>query len=129
MEIVPLAAVAKSPFAGVDAFCRWARERDIPLAVLSDYDPRRKLQALGLGQYFSVVVCAQDAEVGVFKPHPRGLELTLRRLGVEPAEALYVGDRAGVDDAVARAAGVPCFLLSAASGWPQLLRRMESEAA
>jgi phosphoglycolate phosphatase-like HAD superfamily hydrolase len=33
------------------------------------------------------------------------------RLGVDPEEALYVGDRVEVDAAAAAAAGVPCAIL------------------
>jgi FMN phosphatase YigB (HAD superfamily) len=71
-----------------------------------------------------VVVSAQSREVGVFKPHPRGLLVIAERLGVRPSACLYVGDRVGVDDAAARAAGMPYFIVSNASGYSTL-----SEAA
>jgi FMN phosphatase YigB (HAD superfamily) len=79
---------------------------------VSDYDPRKKIRALGLDRYVSVAVWAQEAEVGVFKPDPRGLMVAIRRLGIESSEAVYVGDRAEVDGAAALAAGVPAILLT-----------------
>jgi HAD superfamily hydrolase (TIGR01509 family) len=49
---------------------------------------QRELQAHGL--FFDDVVCGTD--VPERKPHPAALELCLRRLGVSPEEAVYVGD-------------------------------------
>jgi FMN phosphatase YigB (HAD superfamily) len=57
------------------------------------------------------VLCAQEPEIGVFKPDPRGLEVALQRLAVTAPEALYVGDRAEVDAVAATAAGVRCAIL------------------
>ena len=83
------------------------------------YPAAAKLAALGLTDRFDVVLTAQSPEVGVFKPHPRGLRIALERLGVPSHEALYVGDRPEVDAATAAAAGVPCVILGsrAAAGW------------
>jgi putative hydrolase of the HAD superfamily len=106
MEREPLAHLAKCARPGVSAFFREARQRGIRLAVCSDYPAPRKLIALGLGDCFDAVVCAQDPEVGRFKPHPRMLQVALERLGVTPEDALYLGDRADVDGAAARNAGV-----------------------
>ena len=84
------------------------------LALLSDYPAREKLAALEVEGLFDVVVCAQDPDVGAFKPSPRGLDVTLRRLGVQPRQALYVGDRPEVDYLAAKAAGVSCAIFSSA---------------
>jgi phosphoglycolate phosphatase-like HAD superfamily hydrolase len=56
-------------------------------------------------------VTAQDPEVQRFKPHPRGLEVTLGRLGVSKREAIYIGDRADVDGEAAGRAGVRCVIV------------------
>ena len=68
--------------------------------------------ALAVTNYFDAIVSAQDAEVNAFKPNPRGLEVVLKRLGVEKHEALYIGDRAEVDAAAAAAAGISCVIIS-----------------
>ena len=46
-----------------------------------------------------------------FKPDPAGFRYTAEMLGVEPGEAVYVGDRPEVDLAGARAAGMPAVLV------------------
>ena len=108
MEREPLAHLANCARPGVSAFFLNARQRGVRLAVCSDYPAWQKLTALGLEGYFDTVVCAQESEVGHFKPHPRMLQVALRRLGVAPEHAIYLGDRADVDGAAARNAGV-CY--------------------
>jgi len=88
------------------------RRQGVRLAALSDYAPESKLEALGIADLFDVVLCAQDPDVGVFKPNPRGLRVALARLGVTAEQTLYVGDRAEVDAAAADAAGMPCVILT-----------------
>jgi HAD superfamily hydrolase (TIGR01549 family) len=112
MEEEPLSAVAKARYKGVAEFFEWADQRDLKIAVVSDYDPRKKLRVLGVERYIQVSVWAQESEVGAFKPDPRGLTVAAQRLGIAPAEAIYIGDRLDVDGAAARAAGMPCVLLS-----------------
>ena len=69
------------------------RTRGIPLAVVSS---RRRepldwgLRAAGLRRMFDVVVGLEDVRTP--KPDPEGLLLALRRLGVTPSRAVYVGD-------------------------------------
>jgi len=53
---------------------------------------------------FDVVIT--DDEVAQPKPHPEGLLAALRACGIQPHEALYVGDSL-LDCRAARAAGVP----------------------
>lgn len=88
---------------------------DKKLALLSDYPAHAKLLALEADHLFEVVVSAQDPDVGVFKPSPRGIEITLARLEIEPEHAVYVGDRAEVDYAAAQAAGVDCVIFASTS--------------
>jgi FMN phosphatase YigB (HAD superfamily) len=88
-----------------------ARQRGLRLGVLSDYPATAKLKAMRLTEFFEVVVSAQDSQVNRFKPNPSGLVEAFRRLGANPREALYVGDRHDVDAPVARALGVPCVIV------------------
>ena len=62
------------------------------------------LQHNGLQGRFEVVVGGEDVER--HKPHPEGLLRAARDLGLEPSQALYVGDTVA-DAAAARAAGTP----------------------
>ena len=120
MEAAPLTLLARHLQPGCLEFLRACQARHLRMAVLSDYPAEAKLKALGLDGLFDVVLTAQSTEVGVFKPHPRGLLLALDKLGVRPAEAIYIGDRPDVDAVAAEAAGVACVILSKHIGFPQL---------
>jgi HAD superfamily hydrolase (TIGR01549 family) len=75
---------------------------------------RRELQAHALEGFFgAAVVCGGETERR--KPHPEPLLAGLERLGVEPAEAAYVGD-SPEDVAMAKAAGV--FAVGIPGGFP-----------
>ena len=66
---------------------------------------RAKIERFGLANYFDELIVS--AEVGVAKPDPAIFRLALERLGVAPAEALFVGDSPEYDLRGAMAAGVP----------------------
>lgn len=63
----------------------------------------RELDALGVAHLFKSVVCGQDTPQK--KPHPAPLLLCLEQLGLEPADAVYIGDSAE-DIQMAKAAHV-----------------------
>jgi len=73
------------------------RGRDVRLSVCSNWgwDLEEALSEVGLGSEFEVVV--SSAWAGARKPHPRIFEHTLGELGVEAAEAVFVGDTWGPD--------------------------------
>ena len=97
----------------------------IRLGALSDYPADAKLQALGIRDQFEVVLSAQSPEVGVFKPHPGGLEAVLDRMRVSVNQALYVGDREEVDAAAAEAAGLACAILTTRAGGTETCTRVK----
>lgn len=79
-------------------------EAAIPIALVSQklrYRIEEVLQREGLLDAFDHVLGAED--VPAFKPDPSGLLLALERLGVPPADALYVGDTTIDADAAANA--------------------------
>jgi putative hydrolase of the HAD superfamily len=55
-----------------------------PLAV------RTSLERTGLAPFLDAVVVSGD--IGLVKPHPQPFQTCLDQLGLEPAEAVYVGD-------------------------------------
>ncbi|HEC21670.1 MAG TPA: HAD family hydrolase [Chloroflexi bacterium] len=63
-----------------------------------------ELRAFGLLEYLEVRITAGD--VGKIKPHPRPFHFVAERLGVQPEEAVYVGDRLYDDVVGALAAGM-----------------------
>jgi putative hydrolase of the HAD superfamily len=96
---------------------RAAHRRRLRLAVFSDYPALRKLAAMDLLPFFDVVLTAQDAEVRRFKPDPRGLEVTLRRLETPGHRAIYVGDRPDIDGLAAARAGLHSLVLDHGRAW------------
>ncbi len=85
--------------------------RDLKLAVVSNWDSHLPwlLAALGLDRYFRVVAVSAIEETG--KPGAEIFHRTCRRIGVEPAEALHVGDSVAEDFQGARRAGLSALLL------------------
>jgi putative hydrolase of the HAD superfamily len=72
------------------------RERGLKLGLVSNaFDPgwllHRDLQHMGLEERLDFSVFS--SEVGLRKPHPAIFERALEALGVEPENALFVGDR------------------------------------
>jgi len=72
------------------------RERGLKTGLVSNaFDPpsllHRDLDQMGLGERLDVAVFS--SEIGKRKPHPAIFETALRRLGVEPDRAVFVGDR------------------------------------
>ncbi len=67
------------------------------------------LKAAGLSEFLAFTLCADRAEDR--KPSPNMLLAACSRLGITPAEMLYVGD-SSMDIAAARAAGSPVVAVS-----------------
>ncbi len=87
------------------------RGMGLPLALVTNKPGGFTLPLLarsGLADYFTVVVGGDFLPRG--KPDPMPLVWACGRLGVSPAEALFIGDSLN-DSAAARAAGCPVFLV------------------
>ena len=120
MEQEPLSLLAPSIRRGTRELLQAAKQSGLRLAVYSDYPADRKLAAMGIADFFEVVVTAQDPEVQRLKPDPRGLEVTLQRLAVRKSEAVYIGDRADVDGEAASRAGIQPFIIRSGQSFPAL---------
>lgn len=107
----PLKHLPRCRAEGLMPLLDFLSRRGIKAGVFSDYPPDLKLQALGIGGRFSVVLCSTDPAVGKFKPHPRGFLVASERWQVDPSQVLVVGDRADADAAGASAAGMPCVII------------------
>jgi FMN phosphatase YigB (HAD superfamily) len=108
----PLKYLARWRAHGLIELLDFLTARGVGIGILSDYPAVRKLEALGIRRYFSLVVCGGDPEVGAFKPNPRGFLVACTRWQLNPADVLYVGDRADVDAAGAAAANMPAVIVS-----------------
>ena len=80
-------------------------------AVMREPEVRALLARAEIGHYFQAVVTSSD--VGASKPDPRVLLVACKKLAVDPAAALYVGDRS-IDEEAASAAGM--FFVNVGSG-------------
>jgi len=85
----------------------------VPTAIVSNSDGtvqasllRRRLCQVGAGELTPVAAIIDSAIVGWSKPDARIFAPALETLGVDPAEAFYVGDSERIDVAGALAAGV-----------------------
>ena len=81
-------------FGGVAETLARLKARGLKLAVLSDTESpeprvRRRLAEMGIEAYFDAVVTSVD--IGHVKPEPEAFEAALGRLGVEVAQAVFVG--------------------------------------
>jgi putative hydrolase of the HAD superfamily len=87
------------------------KSRGITLGLISnvEQDMSETLTRLKLPSWLEIVVTSQDA--GFNKPRPEIFQEALRRAGVQPSEALYIGDQYQVDVTGARGAGIKGILL------------------
>ncbi len=98
------------PVPGAVETLRTLRARGLKIGLVSNYDARlhRVVAELGLRPFFAAVIVS--AETGWAKPSPRIYAAALHALGVDPPEALMVGDRPKEDVAGAAAAGLRALL-------------------
>ena len=87
------------------------------LAVVSNSNGTvaRLLETLGLAGWLDAVV--DSGLVGIEKPDPGIFRHAAAALGVEPAEAVHVGDLYSIDVVGARAAGARAILLDPVGAW------------
>ena len=106
------------------------REEGAVLGVISNFDFRlyHVLEGLGLSGLLDSITIS--SEVGFAKPDPRVFVAALARHGLEPRDAMYVGDVAALDVVGANAAGLTAVLLAREPAAPSAskARRVESLA-
>lgn len=102
---------------GAERALRLVRAAGLRAAVISNSNGsvRSILELLGLAPHLEFVL--DSSEVGVEKPDPRIFQLALERSGLEPGEAVYVGDLYSVDVLGARAVGMGAVLLDPGGCW------------
>lgn len=93
------------------------RRRGYRLGVISNADGRveKLLESVGLRPHFEMVI--DSGVVGIDKPDPRIFHLAAERMGIDPAEAVYVGDIYEIDVQGARAAGMQGILIDPLWMW------------
>jgi putative hydrolase of the HAD superfamily len=100
----------KEPIDGLDETLDDLAARGISTGVISNSDGRLewRLDEIGILDRFDFVI--DSAIVGISKPDRRIFQDALKRSGLEPSEAVYVGDYYEVDVRGARAAGLSAVL-------------------
>ncbi len=94
------------PYEGLVTLLQRLRAEGIPLAVMSDFPIRGRLEALGLTSYFDLAFSSE--ETGWLKPHPQPFVKISDHFGLAASEVLYVGNSVTYDVDGAHAAGMPC---------------------
>jgi phosphoglycolate phosphatase/pyrophosphatase PpaX len=110
------------PFDGARGMLEVLHARGVPLAIWTGRDRESAdwlLHENRLADLFNVVVCGDD--LPTHKPDPQGLREILTRLGVAPAEALFIGD-ADVDVLAGHACSVSTVLIRQAREVPPEVR-------
>jgi putative hydrolase of the HAD superfamily len=94
-----------------------ARRAGLAAAVISNSNGTIAaiLDTLGLGRHLDFVI--DSSRVGVEKPDPRIFQIALKRAGLEPEQAAYVGDLYSIDVLGARAAGLHAVLMDPGRCW------------
>ena len=118
----PLPYLRRSRYAGLPELFAGLRRHGKTIGVLSDYPAVAKLAALELAA--DHVVTADDPEIGVLKPHPKGLATLIERANATPAATLMIGDRAERDGLVAQQVGARVLLRASRpiAGWQTFAR-------
>lgn len=91
---------------GMQKLLESLRERNVKIAVFSDYPlVAERLSAIGL-QESSFDVVISSVEMGGFKPSSRLFLNVAQKLGADPSQCLVVGDRNDTDGEGARSCGM-----------------------
>ena len=93
----------------LDAF----RDAGIPMGLLSDFPPDKKLEYMKLTEYWNVTLCSENS--GRLKPDPASFLELAEKMGQSPRDILYVGNKLGYDVEGAHAAGMKAALIL--PGW------------
>ncbi len=99
-------------YPGVRDSLKWLRQQGVEMALITNKPERfvaPLLDALKIGRYFRWIIGGDT--LAQQKPDPAGLLQVMKMAGVEPQQALFIGDSRN-DVLAAHAAGVLCVALS-----------------
>jgi putative hydrolase of the HAD superfamily len=108
IETRPLRYLRSYLFSGVPQLFAGLQRAGKKIGIFSDYPATEKLAAMGLAA--NHVVAASD--IGLLKPHPRGLQSLMAAAGAKARETLYIGDRVDRDGVAGQRAGVRILIRS-----------------
>ena len=108
IETRPLRYLKSCIFSGVPQLFAGLQRAGKKIGIFSDYPATEKLAAMGLAAHHVVAA----SEVGVLKPHARGLQSLMAAAGAAAQETLFIGDRADRDGVAGQRAGVRILIRS-----------------
>ncbi|HHY96364.1 MAG TPA: HAD-IA family hydrolase [Firmicutes bacterium] len=90
---------------------RTLKGRGLALGVISNHYGALEdhLRNLGLDMYWDVAL--DSGKLGVRKPDPRIFQMACNKLGIQPGDAMYVGDEPWADIGGALSAGMEAVLI------------------
>ncbi|MFN0206283.1 MAG: HAD family hydrolase [Planctomycetota bacterium] len=105
------------------------RRRKFTIGIISNWSPRLMvhLERLGIVSILDFILIS--AVEGIEKPNPQLFHRACERAGVEPHEAIHVGDHPANDAAGARAAGVHGILINRENDKNELLASVKTQDA
>lgn len=109
MYEVPLKYLFNCRYPGAGQFIELLKKKGIHTAVFSDYPSAEKLRAMKIS--CNLIVSATDHEVDKLKPDPRGAYIITEKLGVNPENCLFIGDRDDRDGECARRSGMKYLII------------------
>lgn len=117
LERRPLRHLIRYRYPGLPELFSKLRAQGKKIGIFSDYPAQRKLEALNLEA--DVIVCATDSDIGVLKPHPKGMLVLMLKMVAKPEETILIGDRTERDGLAAQTANVRVLIRSGKSlnGW------------
>ncbi len=106
------------PEAEIEALLDTLADAKIPFGVITNGSARqwRKIEALGLDKRTSCLFVSET--FGLKKPDPAIFHAATARLGVPPADILFIGDNPVADVCGAHAAGMQAAWLHRDQSWP-----------
>jgi FMN phosphatase YigB (HAD superfamily) len=107
----PLRYLRACLFSGVPQLFAGLQRAGKKIGIFSDYPATKKLAAMGLAAHH--VVAAGD--VGLLKPHARGLQSLMAAASATARETQFIGDRADRDGVADQRAGVRILIRSSKS--------------
>lgn len=109
MDVKPLDFFGFCRDKALCTFINEMQQKGVTIVVYSDCPIGKKLEALSIKADYEF--SAYDKEIGVMKPDPKGLQVILDQLQLQPQEVLMVGDRMEKDGQSAIQVGMDYFIL------------------
>ena len=108
IETRPLRYLRSCLFSGVPQLFAGLQRAGRKIGIFSDYPATEKLAAMGLAAHHVVAAC----DVGLLKPHAKGLQSLMAAASATARDTLFIGDRADRDGIAGQRAGVRTLIRS-----------------